>query len=301
MLVRNDARTIKLALDSVKQHEIVVGDLGSTDGSPDICRSYGAKVFPMEDARRDVARSKLPKGEWNLWLEPWEVVASGHEQLGRKDGKHFVSVMTQKILTKEIRAWTGDVSFENPIYETISGDTDSELPVVLYSLGGIDQTYAVTNVTRWMNDQPINPRPHYYSACLALSGGRHEDFLRLAEHYLSMDRTSSMSAVMTRYYYAYVSLAHKRNAKAALQNLNLCLCAKPLMAEFWCLQADVFYHLFRRYDVAKEFYENAVVLGARRLRSDKWPMDIAKYSSYPNKMIGSCDKIMASVSLYGKT
>ncbi len=93
-----------------------------------------------------------------------------------------------------------------------------------------------------------------------------------------------MSATMTRYYYAMVKLTQKAH-KPALQNLNLCLCAKPLMAEFWCLMGDVYFYLLGKPDSAKEFYENAIVLGARRLQSDRWPMDFSKYRKYPERML----------------
>ena len=91
---------------------------------------------------------------------------------------------------------------------------------------------------------------------------------------------------------------HKKRVKPALQNLNLCLCAKPLMAEFWCLTGDVYYHLLHDFKKAKQFYHNAIVLGHHRLKSDKWPMDITKYNTYPSKMIESCDELLKSTKLY---
>ena len=108
-----------------------------------------------------------------------------------------------------------------------------------------------------------------------------------------------MSSVMLRYYYAYVQLIHFKDAQACLKNINLCLCAKPLMSEFWCLMADVYYHLLHQFQFAKEFYENAIIMGNKRLKTDKYPMDISKYKSYPLKMIDSCDKIVSKTSFYG--
>jgi len=105
---------------------------------------------------------------------------------------------------------------------------------------------------------------------------------------------------MIRYYLALAYLIHHRKVKPALQNINLCLCAHPLMAEFWCLIGDVYYHLLKRFDYAKDFYENAIILGARRLKKDKWPMDISKYESYPKKMIESCDQITSNFSHFVK-
>ena len=58
------------------------------------------------------------------------------------------------------------------------------------------------------------------------------------------------------------------------------------------------YHLLKKFHQAKDFYENALILGKRRLATDKWPMDISKYGAYPKKMIESCDKIIESHSTY---
>ena len=45
--------------------------------------------------------------------------------------------------------------------------------------------------------------------------------------------------------------------------------------------------------MANEFYENALILGKKRLGSDRWPMDISKYEKYPKMMIDSCNKILS--------
>lgn len=65
-----------------------------------------------------------------------------------------------------------------------------------------------------------------------------------------------------------------------------------MMAEYWCLLGDVYYQQ-SSYEKAKHFYENALVMGARRLRTDAWPMEISKYKAYPNKMMAACDRILA--------
>jgi hypothetical protein len=71
----------------------------------------------------------------------------------------------------------------------------------------------------------------------------------------------------------------------------ICLSANVLMAEFWCLLGDAFYKL-NKYAKAYSLYENAIILGERRLKSDPWPMDIPKYKSYPRKMIQSCKELL---------
>ena len=69
------------------------------------------------------------------------------------------------------------------------------------------------------------------------------------------------------------------------------------MAEFWCLLGDIFYKI-KQYDKAVEFYDNARIIGQRRLMDSDWPMEISKYSSYPEKMIESSKEIIKNTVLY---
>ena len=49
MIVRNEAKTLRGCLESVRQafQEIVIADTGSTDGTQDIAREFGARVFEI--------------------------------------------------------------------------------------------------------------------------------------------------------------------------------------------------------------------------------------------------------------
>jgi tetratricopeptide (TPR) repeat protein len=71
------------------------------------------------------------------------------------------------------------------------------------------------------------------------------------------------------------------------------------MSEFWCLLGDCYYAI-KDYEKSKSFYENALILGNKRLKNDGWPLEISKYKDYPQKMIESCDKIKSSLIFYGK-
>jgi len=70
-----------------------------------------------------------------------------------------------------------------------------------------------------------------------------------------------------------------------------------MMAEFWCLLADVYYAI-KDYDRARIFYENGLILGSRRLKDDGWPMEISKYKEYPLNMIEGCNQIKRSSRHY---
>jgi len=209
----------------------------------------------------------------------------------------MASIFYNGSLSKEVRVWnTG--RFHNPIFERLDQDgIDSD--IVLYSGGGIHFEDAMRLLEEWKKEKPTSPQPYYYHACMLLSEGRYEEFIQMAEHYLFIEKDkNSLSATMTRYYYAMIQLLYRRKARPALQNLNLCLCANPLMAEFWCLTGDVHYHLLKSFEKAKSFYENAMILGSRRLSSSQWPMEVSKYDEYPQKMIESCEKIIKARFVY---
>ena len=56
--------------------------------------------------------------------------------------------------------------------------------------------------------------------------------------------------------------------------------------------------LYNKYPIAKELYENAIVLGGRRMSNDVWPMDVSKYEEYPQTMISSCEKLIGNESIF---
>jgi hypothetical protein len=271
----------------------------------EICEEYDAEVVRMPDSRRDDARNRLSElagNGWNMFVEPWEVMTSGHQSINSMSGDLcYASIVQNGLLTKEIRFWKKGRKFVNPVFEKISGGTDRQTAAFFYSSGRNDVEETLRLLNQWSVDQPTATEPCYYRACLALADGKYAEFLNLSHHYMALEKNQrSMSAVMNRYYYALVQVIHEKKVKSALQNLNLCICEKPLMAEFWCLTGDVFYHLLNKFSDARDFYENAMILGRHRLKTDKWPMDVSKYKSYPTKMITSCDQIAQHASTWGQ-
>jgi len=303
ILTKNNAKTIVKTLESIENLEaaVVVGDLGSDDITIDLCETAGITVERLGDIGRSAARNRLARDGWNMALEPWEAVILGHALIDSNwlEGCcSYVSILNQKTITKELRFWTPRMRFLNPTFETLAAQTDRESGVILGVHGQRNPEEDLQLIERWKHDFPLSAQPYYYQSCVELSQGKYEAFLKTANHFLFMDSEMSMSTIMTRYYMAYVYLTHRKKARPALQNLNLCLCARPLMAEFWCLLGDVYYHLLREFNNAIEFYENAKILGGRRLKTDKWPMDLTKYKEYPNKMIESCQNIINASSIY---
>lgn len=102
---------------------------------------------------------------------------------------------------------------------------------------------------------------------------------------------------MTRYYFSLIKCYIEKNYQEAIRSLIPCLGEKPMMAEYWCLLGDIYFAI-HQYDKAICFYENAIILGSKRLKNDDYPMEISKYKEYPQKMIENCNKIKQSSKIY---
>ena len=86
MIVKNEAHNLARCLDSASHlaGEIVVVDTGSTDATPQIAASYGARVVPFDFTRVDFAAARnhsleQATGEWILVLDADEALEAGGE------------------------------------------------------------------------------------------------------------------------------------------------------------------------------------------------------------------------------
>jgi glycosyltransferase involved in cell wall biosynthesis len=301
ILVKNNAATIEKTLTSLSGvGRIVVGDLGSTDGTPQICAKYGAEVVKTRwDGDYSKARNGLIGSGMNFYVEPWEVLASGRERLEAADKTTRVYAIQGGIVSKEIRIWK-DIKFVNPVYETLVDDrAECDPSVILISVGQPDSRKEKASICKeWMAKKPTSPDPYYYMACSHLANREYKEFFSLAEQYLVMDPKAGISGILLRYNMAQVQL-HTGELESAARNALSCLSVCPVFAEFWCLLGDVLYKC-QRYDKARRMYENAMIIGKRRLSKDAFPVEISKYKEYPVKMIENIRKLMDGANLLGQ-
>lgn len=304
IIVRNNRQTISKTLESVKAiaSEILIADVGSGDGTTDLCRR--CRVFKLDPREGyDQIRNTLvekSQTEWQMCLHPWEMLAQGHDEVASTNMSQRVYVLQDSLLTREVRVWkkSDGLKFRNHVYEYVDDDNAELSPIYLFSTGRNDYHDCLGMIQRWKDLKAFDAEPFYYQALTQLAIGDYEGFNNSSEHYMFLDTKTSVSTVMNRYYYALVQAYRGGRVRPALQNLNLCIEAKPLMAEFWCLLGDIYYHLYSKYATAQDMYQNATVLGGRRLATDIWPMDVSKYDEYPGKMIESCKKLQGVKSLF---
>lgn len=119
--VYNEAHLLRDCLESVASwaDEIIVTDMGSSDGSAEIYREYADKVFliakePIVEKARNLAITQATK-EWILLLDPDERVAAAlarqvKEYLGRNDFAAYRLPLKDYIFGKWIRytGWQGN-------------------------------------------------------------------------------------------------------------------------------------------------------------------------------------------------
>lgn len=301
ILVRNDERTIGKALESVGPLDarVVVGDIGSRDGTIKICESFGAEIVnltPDDDYSR--ARNSLAKDGMNMFLDPWEILARGHEFIKELCGNTSVYVVRNGMVSKEIRVWK-DAQFVNPVYETIV-DKNAHCRPEIAIISGLEPDLRLERariVDSWMKKRPTSPEPYYYTAMSRLAERKYSDFFAFANQYLAMEKEAASSTIMLYYHMAQIEL-HTGDISAAARGISRCISIHPEMAEFWCLLGDIMYKI-RRYEDASQMYKNALVVGKRRRVDDPYPVDVAKYGDYPNKMIENIRKIINETGLMG--
>lgn len=309
LLVKNNEKTIGKTLQSLLplNCEIFVGDLGSEDDTLKICRKYNTKLVELAwDMDYSKAKNSLlnaSDSNWIMFIEPWEIVVSGHAKIKMLDGDgtlatcYSIQILQGKMITKEVRIWHRQTAlqFVNPVHEHVEVVCSNMLPVIVYSKENPDIKYKMKIIDRWMIDSPTSHKPHYYKACNLLTMGNYDEFLNEANHYLFQENQGK-SVVMMKYYVATTQLYVKKNANIALDQILPCLAVRPLMAEFWCLLADIYYKQ-KDYKRARSFYNNALILGGKRLGNDDWPMDLSKYKDHPQEMIQSCQSILEGTKI----
>lgn len=303
LLVKNNQKTIEKCIQSVSplNSEIIVGDIGCTDETVSICRKLGLKIESVNASKSlSEARNFLIGEDWNLYLEPWEILISGFDEIRsaiKSNAELYrLSVFRGDLISKEIRLWhnSSGVQFENPVYESIQSTSSKMIDASIFSSGA--RVCDDDVLDDWKKSDPISDRPYYYQAFRFLELKKYDDFIKASKHYLFQNEQGKQ-VVMLKYYLSAVLLYVKNETSESVRHILQCIAVNPTMAEFWCLLGDIYYRR-RAYKKAQAFYENAIVLGSRRKSNDAWPLEITKYKEYPTKMWENCKEIISDSKVY---
>lgn len=308
IIVKNNEETIEHTLKSLLplKSKILIGDLGCKDETISKCLQYEVEIIPVY-LNNDFSKVRNcllnhSDSKWNMYVEPWEIIMNGHEAIQETlvgpQIAYKLNLIQGDVITKQIRLWhnkTG-LEFKNPVFETIKGEAKNISSYISVGPNKNSSIY-LEFVEKWRDRYPLATEPIYYTAYSHLSGKNWDSFLNWAEMYLHQEKSDIMSVYMTHYYCSMVNCYIKKNYQKAIQHLFPCLIKQPTMSEFWCLLGDCYYAI-KDYEKSKSFYENALILGDKRLKDDGWPLEISKYKDYPKKMIESCEKIKSSLRFY---
>jgi glycosyltransferase involved in cell wall biosynthesis len=173
ILVKNNKGTIENTLKSLStlNAKIVVGDIGSTDGTVEICLESGADVKKINwGGDYSKARNSLIQDDMNFYIEPWEVLAKGHEEIALLNQNSRVYVLQNGIASKELRIWK-DIQFKNPVYETLVDEESICCPnIIILSENAPDlREEKFSKCEDWIKKRPTSPEPYYYMACSCLA------------------------------------------------------------------------------------------------------------------------------------
>lgn len=229
------------------------------------------------------------KDGWIFYIKDNEILVQNDLQF--ENEIYGCQILQDDIITKEPRIWNKNknLKFKNPIFEKLTTDSTKISDTIIYQ-----KKFSDPNVLKildlWKNPFAIDA--YYYKAFHHLGNKNFKEFKSLITCYLFHSK-ETVTSIMARYYLAFVQGIIDNETEKAAQNILLCLANNPLMAEFWCLLGDLF---VKNQNFAKAmcFYENAQILGNRRLKLDKWPMQISKYNEYPSEMIDKCNKLLSN-------
>lgn len=303
---RNNESTLRECIDSCKiiESDILIADFSSSDNSLSIAEKSGFKTISM-GFHNDYSLLKNQlidecETEWMLFLNANEIILKGIENIKNytKNNCCKVNVIQEQVITKPIRIInkSSGKKFQNPIFEHISGESiQSDLFLKSHNMDRFEENFNI--IKKWMNEKPLASQPYYYLSCIYLNKNQWKDFIRTANYYLFMEKKKPMSYFMTKYYLAMISAYVEKNYQLASQHLFEIILEKPLMAEYWCLLGDIYYSL-DKYEKAYHFYENAKILGSRRLKDDDFPFHIDKYKKHPEEMMSNCKKVIDSSKIY---
>lgn len=307
ILVRNNQETIEETLKSALEisDSILIGDAGTTDDTIKICKKYCSNIIPI-NFKRNFSNAKNQMIEqnksWIFFLEPWEKVVSNGKLELKEDFSYKVNIIKNDLIIKETRIWHKQkkIKFKNPVFESVSDENN--MCSEIYLTGENKNKKEKDDILKiWHKEMPVENEPIYFLAFNKIIEKDWHGFLNLAEIYSYKEKKNIVSKTMINYYIAMIKtyINEEKDYKESLKRILMCIKENPLMAEFWCLLGDLFFS-YKEYNKSISFYENAILLGKYRLKSDDYPIEVSKYEEYPKKMIKSCVKILSSLKSYKK-
>lgn len=303
LLTFNNEKTIIKTIDSISclSSKIQVIDVGSTDQTEKICKNRKISFSKYDGSNLSEARNILNQKseDWILWIEPWETITNQAQikNLTKDKGIYSFYVINNGFITKPVRLWekSFNLKFKNFVYESIL-EKGKVISSVIVQSAGSSNIDVGQYLECWNKKHPFSKELIYYKACNYLISKNYNEFKTTALDFIYKSK-DNMPVTLIKYYLASVYFALDNNPNEAIRLLMDCLTANPLIAEFWCLLGDIYLEI-KQINKAYNFYQNALLLGKKRLKDDDWPIEISKYKIYPEKMMAICKTLQNNTQIY---
>lgn len=300
----NNSSTIEDCLESITNYfpkdfyKIIVVDGGSQDDTIEKCLKRNIKVTKTKVEDLSKTRNSVLEGEWQFYIEPWEILTLGHDIIYNtviKNKDHLrINVIQGDVLNKPIRLWKKSLClFTGKVYEKIDIQGGEVAGLIVAKQSGINRNKPI--IENWCKLCPTNPNAFYFKSMMLLHEGDFRSFIKESQYFHFLTKNINEKKIMIWYYESCVYCYIERNANLALKKISACIACKPRMAEFWCILGDIHYYLLDDYTKASCFYENAIIMGSFRENNDNMAIEISKYNEYPKKMLDSCRQLSNSL------
>lgn len=300
ILVKNNEETIKETLESLigLKSKILIGNLGSTDKTLDICKKYNVEIIDI-DKKEDYSliRNELSKEGINFFINPGEVLVSGSEIINSIEKTTKIYVFNNNTISKEIRIWKED-EFINPIYETIiNKNCNLNSKIIIKSKLKFNYYENEEHILKsWLQKNPFNLDVIYYYSFYYLSKNDFKNFIFYSQKYFAQSKIVNESYINLKYYCAIINL-HQNKIKQSAEDIITCLVYKPNNSEFWSLLGDIYYKQ-NKLEKSKSFYENALIMSEQRNLEDNLPIELDKYKKHPKAMIENINNINKNLNYF---
>ena len=206
LIVKNEAPIIATCLKSIKDFdEIVIVDTGSTDGTQDICRSFGAKVYEDYTWNDDFAEARnhatsKATGDWCLSIDADHVLVTPFEEV-RKTAEEAERLGHRTVMVKSTAQGSGhwhwrellfkrhySVYWVSPVHECLSIPATMKSNIEkIYGYSKNHSTDPERNIRILLNKCDIDkPRTRFYLAREHYERKRYDEAIEWADKYLEI-------------------------------------------------------------------------------------------------------------------
>jgi glycosyltransferase involved in cell wall biosynthesis len=318
MIVRDEERVLARCLSSLRgvYDEICIVDTGSTDGTIDIAKQFGARVRTFfhcngpDGQIRDFALARnasleMAKGDFLLRIDADEVLDPGGAQRLRQHARRAtvagirVSMRWGKLRWLSVRLIKNDPQhrFTGRIHEYVSlrGKASTDPRIVIRNRpnkagkeGSKERTIRIGEEI--LREHPKDMRTLYYLGNALMNAGRLDEAIARYTEYLALGGNFLCERHMAAYEIAVCHLL-RNDWQLAIDAGFRALSIDPRYAGTHCVLGDA-YAALGEIATARQWFRSALSMKAPPPSGHLF-IDPDAYGRYPRRRIRECDAVLA--------